>query len=117
MYVGGWVKYVDYCEASRMTMIWLMYCLREMELTVICFLFYKKPMTSLNNGLVHIKTQEDVDEMLEWTRGVREIRIYVTHPSRKLAKSLLLGEIYGDLRCEWHTTTLKEIDDEELRLL
>ncbi|GAA0167162.1 hypothetical protein LIER_22155 [Lithospermum erythrorhizon] len=33
MYVGGWVKYVDYC---------------------------------------HLKTQQDVDDMLERTKGVRE---------------------------------------------
>ncbi|GAA0145801.1 hypothetical protein LIER_36197 [Lithospermum erythrorhizon] len=38
VYSGGWVKYLDYCEGSQMTLLWLMYCLREMGLTGICFL-------------------------------------------------------------------------------
>ncbi|GAA0142516.1 hypothetical protein LIER_03399 [Lithospermum erythrorhizon] len=100
-----------------MSMIWLMYCLREMGLTGICFLFYKKPMTSLNNGLVQLKTQQDVDDILEWTKGVREIGIYVTHTSRKLAKSLMLGEMYADFRHKWPKDTLKETSDEEAKLL
>ncbi|GAA0157850.1 hypothetical protein LIER_38531 [Lithospermum erythrorhizon] len=81
-------------------MIWLIYALREMGLTGICFLFYKKPITSLDDGL-----------------GVKEIGMFVTHPSRKVAKSLLLGEIYADLRSKWPKPTLKEIDDNEARLL
>ncbi|GAA0166789.1 hypothetical protein LIER_21866 [Lithospermum erythrorhizon] len=52
-----------------------------------------------------------------WTKGVRKIGIFVAHPTRRLAKSLLLGEVYGDLRSKWSKATLKEIDDEEARLL
>ncbi|GAA0149539.1 hypothetical protein LIER_08689 [Lithospermum erythrorhizon] len=43
--------------------------------------------------------------------------MFVTHPSRKLAKSLLLGEIYADVRSKWSKATLRKIDDEEAKLL
>ncbi|GAA0171280.1 hypothetical protein LIER_25352 [Lithospermum erythrorhizon] len=74
-------------------------------------------MISLNNGLVQLKTQKDVDDMLEWTKGVREIGIYVTYPSQKLANRLILGEIYGAFKRMCPKATLKEINDEEARLL
>ncbi|GAA0152625.1 hypothetical protein LIER_11057 [Lithospermum erythrorhizon] len=90
---------------------------KDYGLTGICFLFYKKPMTSLNNGLVHLKTQQDVDDMLEWTKGIKKIGIYVTHPSRKLAKSLILGEMYVDFKRKWPKATFKEIGDEKVMLL
>ncbi|GAA0157697.1 hypothetical protein LIER_14909 [Lithospermum erythrorhizon] len=74
-------------------------------------------MTSLDDRLVNLKTQEDMDEMIRWTKGVREIEMFVTHPTRKVAKSLVLGETYADLRSKWSKATLKEIDDDEARLL
>ncbi|GAA0155316.1 hypothetical protein LIER_13073 [Lithospermum erythrorhizon] len=43
--------------------------------------------------------------------------MFVTHPSRKLAKSLLLGEIYNSIRSNWPKATLKELDDEEAKSL
>ncbi|GAA0150937.1 hypothetical protein LIER_37205 [Lithospermum erythrorhizon] len=56
-------------------------------------------MTSLNNGLVHLKKQQNVDDMLERTKGVREIGVYVTHPSRKLVKSWILG--WYPMQVQW----------------
>ncbi|GAA0148028.1 hypothetical protein LIER_07578 [Lithospermum erythrorhizon] len=64
-----------------------------------------------------LKTQEDVDEMIRWAKGVRKIGMFVTHLSRKLAKSLLLGEIYDSIRSMWPKATLKELDDEEANSL
>ncbi|GAA0143290.1 hypothetical protein LIER_04011 [Lithospermum erythrorhizon] len=39
------------------------------EWILICFLYYKRPMASLNDELVHMKTQEDVDNMMQWVKG------------------------------------------------
>ncbi|GAA0186894.1 hypothetical protein LIER_34182 [Lithospermum erythrorhizon] len=74
-------------------------------------------MTSLDDGLVQLKTQKDVDDMIRWAKGVREIGMFVAHPSRKLAKSLLLGKIYDSIRSKWPKATLKELDDDEAKLL
>ncbi|GAA0151536.1 hypothetical protein LIER_10236 [Lithospermum erythrorhizon] len=71
----------------------------------------------LDDELVQPKTQEDVDEMIRWAQGVRKIGIFVTHPSRKLAKSLLLGEIYDSIRSMWPKATLKELDDKKANSL
>ncbi|GAA0145800.1 hypothetical protein LIER_36196 [Lithospermum erythrorhizon] len=80
-------------------------------------------MASLTNGLVHLKTQKDVENMVQWVKGVRELGMYVHHPSQKLAKSLLLGakslllgEMYVDIRSRWHKASLNELDNEEVRL-
>ncbi|GAA0165994.1 hypothetical protein LIER_21257 [Lithospermum erythrorhizon] len=45
--------------------------------------------------------------------GVRELGMYVHHPSRKLVKSLLLGEMYVDIRSRWPKASLMELDYEE----
>ncbi|GAA0174368.1 hypothetical protein LIER_27771 [Lithospermum erythrorhizon] len=74
-------------------------------------------MTSLDNGLVHLKTNDDVAGMVEWVKVVRQIDFYVMHPSRKYAKSVLLGEMYADIRSYWHKAVLKEINDVEARLI
>ncbi|GAA0145799.1 hypothetical protein LIER_36195 [Lithospermum erythrorhizon] len=65
---------------------------------------------------VHLKTQKDVENMVQWVKRVRELRMYVHHPSRKLVKSLLLGEMYVDIRSRWPKESLKELDDKEVRL-
>ncbi|GAA0164948.1 hypothetical protein LIER_20468 [Lithospermum erythrorhizon] len=87
VYSGGWVRYLDYCEGSRLTMIWLMYALRQMGMIGIFLLFYKNAMHSLDDGLVQLKTQGDVDDMIRWAKGFREIGMFVTHPSRSLLRA------------------------------
>ncbi|GAA0173551.1 hypothetical protein LIER_41546 [Lithospermum erythrorhizon] len=90
----------------------------EIEVRVDFFYNYElKPSLSLDNGLVHLKTQADVDDMIKWVRGVREIGMYVTHLSGMIAKNMLLLEMYNSLRSKWPKATLKEIDDEKARLL
>ncbi|GAA0158813.1 hypothetical protein LIER_15747 [Lithospermum erythrorhizon] len=54
--------------------------------------------------------------MVQWVKGVRELGMYVHHPGRNLVKSLLLGEMYADIRSRWPKASLKELDDEEVRL-
>ncbi|GAA0152386.1 hypothetical protein LIER_10880 [Lithospermum erythrorhizon] len=88
-----------------------------MGMTGICFLYYKKPSLSFDNRLVHLQMQAHVDDMVKWVRGVREIGMYVTHPSRMIAKNMILLEMYNSLRSMWPKATLKEIDDEKARLL
>ncbi|GAA0175827.1 hypothetical protein LIER_28926 [Lithospermum erythrorhizon] len=117
VYVEGWVRYLDYYEGSQITMLWLLYWLLELGLTGICFLYYKKLMAFLDDGLVHLRTQDDVDEMVRWVNGVKEIGIYVSHPSREYAKSLILGETYNSFRSKWPKATPTEINDVEVRLM
>ncbi|GAA0187232.1 hypothetical protein LIER_34520 [Lithospermum erythrorhizon] len=88
-----------------------------MGMTGICFLYYKKLSLSLDNGLVHLNMQADLDDMVKWVRGFREIGMYVTHPSRMIAKNMLLLEMYNSLRSKWPKATLKEIEYEEARML
>ncbi|GAA0185709.1 hypothetical protein LIER_32997 [Lithospermum erythrorhizon] len=74
-------------------------------------------MTSLENSLGHLKTNDDVAGMVEWVKVVRVIEFYVTHPSHEYAKSLLLGEMYANIRSYWLKAVLKEINDVEARLI
>ncbi|GAA0141167.1 hypothetical protein LIER_02374 [Lithospermum erythrorhizon] len=74
-------------------------------------------MASLDDGLVHLRTQEDVDEIVRWVRGVKEIGIYVSHPGREYDKSLILGEMYNSFRSKWPKATMTEINDVEVRLM
>ncbi|GAA0176512.1 hypothetical protein LIER_29489 [Lithospermum erythrorhizon] len=72
-------------------------------------------MKNLDNGLVHLKSDSDCVDMVMWVPGVRTLDVYVTHPTKKYVYSLLLGEIYAEIRKMWPKCVLREIDDIEVK--
>ncbi|GAA0169852.1 hypothetical protein LIER_24239 [Lithospermum erythrorhizon] len=70
-------------------------------------------MKILDNELVHLKSDSHCVDMAMWVPGVRTLHVYVTHPTKKYVYSLLLGEIYAEIRKMWPKFILREIDDIE----
>ncbi|GAA0149986.1 hypothetical protein LIER_09022 [Lithospermum erythrorhizon] len=69
-------------------------------------------MMSLENGLVHLKTNSDIAYMVAWVSVVREIEVYLTHRSHSFVKSMLIGEMYDAVRKLWPKEVLREISDD-----
>ena len=112
MYVGGWRRCVDAVNSDKVNLWSLTRLLQKVGCEGLCFYYYKKPGTRLANGLVHIRLNTDLGDFLDYALEYREIEMFVTHPTKKQFKNMLLLEMYHSLRAMWPKATLEEVTDE-----
>ncbi|GAA0183820.1 hypothetical protein LIER_31169 [Lithospermum erythrorhizon] len=66
----------------------------------ICYYYYKRPFDSLDNGLLQLKTDDDVYDMTKWVSSVREISLYGRHPTKEIVRRVV------DIGCNYEVRGL-----------